>query len=146
MCTGNAGRSALAKIIFEHMAKNHLNPAINQLIVDSAGTHPSLEPDLELYPALEQLNVPKTTHIPKEVTIDLIEASDLILTMTKYQTQYIQELVPKSANKIHTFREYMESSGDVEDVVGSGIAAYVEMGKEFQTLIEQLFEKLLKLK
>ena len=140
--TGNAGCSLMAKFLLEHMARRHANPKIQRLRVDSAGTFASPSPDPELYPALEQLSVTRVTHTPKQITKELFEAADLVLTMTHQHKRTIQRQWPSLAYKIHTFKEYVGEEGDIEDIAGHGAKSYVEMGKEFQRLINSLFEKI----
>ncbi|MFP5218629.1 MAG: arsenate reductase ArsC [Actinomycetes bacterium] len=74
VCTHNAGRSQLAAAILEHEARG-------RVLVRSAGTDPA--PDLHdgVREVLAELGVDASSAFPKPLTDEVLEASDVVVTM-----------------------------------------------------------------
>lgn len=104
VCTGNICRSPLA----EHLLAAQLQdiPAIR---VSSAGTHALVgEPMFEVTQqvahsyGLENID----SHRGQQVTEQLLESSDLILTMTRDHRRAAVELCPRATRQVFTIREF----------------------------------------
>jgi arsenate reductase (thioredoxin) len=74
VCVHNAGRSQMAAALLTHLAGDRIE-------VRSAGT----EPADQVYPAavtaMAEIGIDITAEVPKVVTPDAVEASDVVITM-----------------------------------------------------------------
>ena len=78
------------------------------------------------------------------VTEQMIEDSDVILTMTEAHKSILHHILPQSTGKVYTLKEYVGHVGniDVLDPFGGTLAVYQETFNELSLLIEQLEEKI----
>lgn len=104
VCTGNICRSPFAEQLLAAQLQDI--PAIR---VSSAGTHALVdEPMFEVTQqvahsyGLENIN----SHRGQQVTEQLLESSDLILTMTRDHRRAVVELSPRVTRKVFTIREF----------------------------------------
>lgn len=56
--------------------------------------------------ALERMGIDLKSHRAQQVTPEMIARSDLVLTMTKDQRDYLRRLSPEHADKIYLLKEY----------------------------------------
>ena len=73
-CVRNGGRSVAARLLTEHYAQG-------RVIALSAGTQPDEHIHREVAAVLEQLGLDTSREFPKQLTADLIAASDLAITL-----------------------------------------------------------------
>jgi arsenate reductase (thioredoxin) len=74
LCTHNAGRSQMAMGFFKHLAGD-------QAKVYSAGSEPAEEVNPVAIAAMAESGVDITTERPKQWTLDMLEAVDVVITM-----------------------------------------------------------------
>jgi arsenate reductase len=74
VCVHNAGRSQMAAALLTHLAGDGIE-------VRSAGTEPADEVNPAVVAAMAELGIDITAQIPKVVTPDAVEASDVVITM-----------------------------------------------------------------
>ncbi|PID97447.1 MAG: hypothetical protein CSA83_02610 [Actinomycetales bacterium] len=101
VCTGNVCRSVYAAQL--------MSQALNQIgvIIDSAGTDPiaDSEPCWLAQDRLQHNGLPPAHNIAKELTVEQIETSTLILTASKRQRGVVAQLVPEARSKTFTIIE-----------------------------------------
>ncbi|MGH2740773.1 MAG: hypothetical protein ACRDH6_09875 [Actinomycetota bacterium] len=104
VCTGNICRSPIAEGIFVERSKRLLDGAVR---VSSAGTWavPGREPMPEAVGVARELGVDIGALESTRVSEELLERSDLVLTMTQEQRDEIIALVPTAAAKTFTLKE-----------------------------------------
>ena len=118
VCTGNTCRSIMAQTIAQdRIEKKGLSKKVR---VISAGT--SIVPDSTASECavhvMERKGLTFKEHAAKQLTRELIQEADLILTMTRRHKQYILSLVPEAQKKAFTLKEYVQTLDahiDLED-------------------------------
>jgi arsenate reductase (thioredoxin) len=74
MCVHNAGRSQMAAALLTHLAGDCIE-------VRSAGTEPADQINPAVVAAMAELGIDIAAEVPKVVTADAVEASDVVITM-----------------------------------------------------------------
>lgn len=74
VCVHNAGRSQMAAALLTHLAGDGIE-------VRSAGTEPADQINPAAVAAMAELGIDITAEVPKAVTPDEVEASDVVITM-----------------------------------------------------------------
>jgi len=74
VCVHNAGRSQMAAALLTHLAGDRIE-------VRSAGTEPADQINPAVIAAMGELSIDITAQVPKVVTPDAVEASDVVVTM-----------------------------------------------------------------
>jgi arsenate reductase len=74
VCVHNAGRSQMAAALLDHLADD-------QIEVRSGGTEPADQINPAAIAAMAELGIDITAQVPKVVTPEAVEASDVVITM-----------------------------------------------------------------
>jgi arsenate reductase (thioredoxin) len=74
VCVQNAGRSQMAAALLTHLAGDRIE-------VRSAGTEPADQINPAAVTAMAEIGIDITAEVPKVVTPDAVEASDVVITM-----------------------------------------------------------------
>ena len=75
-----------------------------------------------------------------QVSAELIDAADLVFSMTNNQRRLLVEAFPSSADKIHLLGDYTNRGGDVADPYGASEAAYEKSAAEIEEMLGILVE------
>jgi len=80
----------------------------------------------------------------RQLTEELIEEADLILTMTKHYKDDILSRHPEAKHKVFTLKEFAGETEnlDIEDPYGKGIEAYKTCAKEIRQSLAKAFKKI----
>lgn len=82
-------------------------------------------------------------HASQPVTPDLIEWSDLILTMTTGHKDILLRYFPEAIPKSHTVKEFGGyGDGDVMDPFGGALEVYQNTEKELEQILYKIVTKL----
>ena len=145
VCAGNTCRSSMAEGI---MRKLFESVGLNEKFeVDSAGTSVfanfGASPNAIL--ATEELGVDITSHRAKQLNVELLKDSNLVLTMTKEQKRLIGEAYEIAALKTFTLAEYASGSmEDIGDPFGKDFDAYCYARDEIMNYLLKMVELLRK--
>ncbi|MCK0470036.1 low molecular weight protein arginine phosphatase [Halalkalibacter sp. APA_J-10(15)] len=139
ICTGNTCRSPMA----EALLRDRMGEAIE---VKSAGLHASTMSALSegTRTVLEEKGI-FVAHSVQELTEDLIDWADLLLTMTESHKQSIQVFFPEVKEKLFTLKEFayeQEKDSDIADPFGGTLEQYRTVAQEIEGCLEPLIEKL----
>lgn len=140
VCTGNTCRSCMAEGIAKKVAED-MNLDID---VSSAGIYATNGASCSLNSALamEEMGIDIRNHLSRQLTKEMLENSDLVLTMTRAHKELILSYYPSYSNKVFTLLEYIGKDGDIVDPFGGDINVYRACAKEIKQAIDILFDKL----
>ncbi len=140
VCTGNTCRSPMAKV----MAQALFNEAGLGIETDSAGTavFAQCPASKNAVKAMEMQNLDLSGHISKQITEEMPDRFDLVLTMTKGHKNSL--LAFSHSPKIFTLSEYIETDADVCDPYGGDLQTYLDCARQIKGMLELLCKKLSK--
>lgn len=132
ICTGNTCRSPMAEGIFNRLSEGAFSRGIAS---DGSGA------SVNACKAMAKMGIDVTAHVSKQLTIEDIENSDLVLTMTKGHKAVVLSAVPNAGDKVFTVGEYA-GGDDVSDPYGGDESVYDACAEELYGYIEKIVEKL----
>lgn len=143
VCTGNTCRSAMGEALFrQELARRGLAASVT---VGSAGTlaNPGDLASPGAMIVLAERDVDLTAHRARPLTRELIDAADLILTMTARHRDAVLRYAPAAATKAHLLREYAgQGDADVIDPFGGGPDIYRECADDLMLIIPAAIDRL----
>ena len=137
VCTGNTCRSPMAAAIMEKICvENDI-----EVLIESAGVFAEIGQTAseEAIKALDEMGIDLTFHRSKPVSEDLVEKSDLILTMTKAHAMILSSM---AQDKVFSIMEYIGEQGDISDPYGGDLEDYRETAKEIYDALVDVAEKI----
>lgn len=147
ICTGNSCRSVMAEGFLGQRLIGFKKAGIE---VHSAGVRAlgGMSPTEETVEVMREEGVDVSAIRSKNVTVDMIKSSDLILVMEPLHRQEIINVVPDAAKKTYLLKEYGNSSKidsgniSVQDPIGKPAAYYRACRDEIKKEIERIVRDL----
>lgn len=143
ICSGNTCRSPMAKGLFIKQLEERSPELKDKIEVITAGTYPN--PGDTASPGarevMEEIGIDISDHRARPVTEEMLEAADLILTMTGAHRDYLTRIYGQN-DKIHSLHEFLGQEGDVLDPYGGDTDTYRACRDELRQLLEMLVDKL----
>ena len=132
VCTGNTCRSPMAAALFNKIAIEKDLP----VKIESAGVfaNEGEGASAEAIDAMKAYSIDLSEHRAKNITPELLEKSDLVLTMTKAHKMVLEQYL---GDKVYTLLDFAQMNGDIPDPYGRGT-------EEYKKCAERLYEALLK--
>ena len=137
VCTGNTCRSAMAAALFNKIAiEKNLDVRI-----ESAGifAHDGEPASNEAIIAMKKYDIDLLGHHAQSINTELIEKSDLILTMTAAHKMVLESA---AGGKVFSLCEYAGLDDDIEDPYGGDVKEYEECAEKLFKALEKVAEKL----
>lgn len=137
VCTGNTCRSAMAAAIMNKIAvENEMD-----IRIESAGVFADIGQSASenAVKALEKYDIDLSQHRTQPVTDELIEKSDIILTMTAGHKMLLSSM---AKDKVYTLLEFIDSDGDITDPYGGDLEEYEECAREIYDALVDVAEKI----
>lgn len=152
VCTGNTCRSSMAEGIFKYLINENNIENIN---VSSAGIS-AFEGEGANEKAIYTLNkkgIDILNHKARQLTKEIIESSDLILTMTSSHKSMILNAVPNLIDKVYTLKEFAyiinnEAHGkdlNIQDPFGLDYNFYEKTAEEIEEQLKKIIKNINKL-
>lgn len=137
VCTGNTCRSPMAAGLMNKIAiEEDLDVRIESAGLFAAEGSPASDEAIE---AMKKYDVDLSDHRAKQITPELIEKSDVILTMTAAQKMLLAEV---AGDKTYTLCEYAGTKGDIADPFGGDLEEYEEVAQMIYFALQSISEKL----
>ncbi|MDM5190941.1 low molecular weight protein arginine phosphatase [Bacillus sp. DX4.1] len=136
VCTGNTCRSPMAEALLRHYGEE-------QFEVKSAGVFASAGSDASLHvkDALAKKGI-SITHASQQVTEEILQWADTILTMTESHKQLLLQYHPNAGEKVHTLYGFVEGTNkDISDPFGGSLSIYQSTLAEMEKLVQTLLKK-----
>lgn len=137
VCTGNTCRSPMGEGILKHLSEKY-NKKIE---VRSAGIA-AFDGDVankNAVLALDNIGIDISNHISHQLHGDMIEESDIILTMTRNHKDAIISRFPNSIKKVYSLNDYAFGlEKDIEDPYGGGLQDYETARDEIYIALEKI--------
>lgn len=126
VCTGNTCRSPMAEGIFNISGKNAVAMSAG-LFANGGGA------EANAVKAAAELGADLKNHRSTQLTYEMLENSDIILTMTENH----KSSLPQGFN-VHTITEFVGEKGEVSDPYGGDIEVYRNSAAKIKSLIERI--------
>ena len=145
VCSGNTCRSPIAAAIGNAEIAARFQIPIASLYSSkvpalSAGISANVGAPMtpEAQQALRLLGVPVMPHRARNLTVELAHQVEKIFCMTQAHRNAVIDLAPAAATKT----QCLDPNGDVEDPLGSGLAAYVNCARRIHSLVRIRFDEI----
>ncbi|MDR9756448.1 MAG: low molecular weight protein arginine phosphatase [Thermoanaerobacterales bacterium] len=114
VCTGNTCRSPMAeKLTAKMLERFNLGDDI-QLMSAGLAVLPGEPASSGACYALRREGIDLSNHRAQQLTKEMVEEADLILTMTASQKRHLLEIFPMSAGKVFVLKEFAERGYNLE--------------------------------
>ncbi|MFW6034641.1 MAG: ribose 5-phosphate isomerase B [Halothermotrichaceae bacterium] len=142
VCTGNTCRSPMAEYILKKLIKEE--GKYTNWKIKSAGLAavPGLNASADVIQILDLDEI--NQHTSQSLTEDIIESSDLILTMTENHKKMILNYRPQVEGKVYTLKEFVGNKDelDISDPYGQGKEIYRKTKEEIEEALYKLLGKM----
>ena len=137
VCTGNTCRSPMAAALMNKIAEDE----DLDIRIESAGifAEEGAPASTEAIVTMKKYDIDLLGHHAQQINSELIEKSDLILTMTEGQKMLFADVADK---KVYTVCEYAGVPGDIDDPYGGDVEEYEEVAEMLYLALQAMVEKL----
>ncbi|WP_091828317.1 low molecular weight protein arginine phosphatase [Propionispira arboris] len=125
VCTGNTCRSPMAAVVLQDKVKAEC--LTNEIYVSSAGLAavPGSPAADNACAAVASLGLSLGSHKATALSMNMIEAADLVFTMTRQHRDAILRALPTAGRKVFTLTEYVEAAEEeITDPYGGDLSSY----------------------
>ena len=121
----------------EGLAKKLIKEPI-QVISRGLSVEEGLGPNSNAVRAMAYHDVNIKAHLSKQFDVNEVEASTIVLTMTRRHKEAIRSFYPKIGSQVKTIAEFVGMEGDVKDPYGQSQACYDGCAKQLKEMIKKM--------
>lgn len=137
VCTGNTCRSPMAAALMNKIAiEENLDVRIESAGLFAESGAPATN---EAIIAMKKYDIDLLSHHAQEINSELIEKSDVILTMTEGQKMLFGDM---AKDKTYTLCEYAGVKGDIDDPFGGDVLEYEETAQAIYFALQAICERI----
>jgi protein-tyrosine-phosphatase len=119
-------------------------PAASEWLIASAGIfappgYPAAQNTLAV---LRQRGIDLSQHRSAQITKEMVEIYNLILTMERGQKEALQFAFPKQAHKVYLLTEMIEEYWEIIDPVGGAFIDFEDTAREIEQILTAGYEKI----
>ncbi|NMA54342.1 MAG: low molecular weight protein arginine phosphatase [Firmicutes bacterium] len=151
ICTGNTCRSPMAAALLEHILAQKMGAEAAGIKIESAGlgANPGSRAALPAVEVMQEEGLDLTGHRARRVTREMLQAADLILTMTPSQKELVLALEPAAEKKTYSLGQLATLSGlegsseaalTVDDPFGQSLYVYRQVREQMRYLLRPIVE------
>jgi len=142
VCSGNTCRSPMAETLLK--AKIDKSDMADKIKVLSAGLHAAggLSASIGAVTAMRRRGLDLAFHHSRQLVPDIVQAADLVLTMTVSHKCMLQAAMPELATKVYTLAEYADAENDIADPFGGNDEVYEYCASELDHLLDKAWQKI----
>lgn len=142
ICTANICRSPMAMALFRK--KIEQEPDAANWRIDSAGTwgldgEPAAVKSIVV---MQQYGIDLRDHRSREVSLDVLQTYDLILTMEQGHKEALRAEYPILQDRIFLLSEMVDLNYDIQDPFGEPLSEYQETAKELEKILTAGYAKI----
>ena len=139
VCIGNICRSPYGEIKLKELLHFHRKGDVK---VSSAGIHAMVgEPaDTHSIKIGKERGLDLTSHVAKQLTLDLLKEYDLILVMDKEQKTEIEKKYPFSFGKVHSIGKWRNK--EIHDPYRKPYEAFINMANHIDECLNDWVQKI----
>ncbi|HWI55048.1 MAG TPA: low molecular weight protein arginine phosphatase, partial [Desulfobacteria bacterium] len=145
VCTGNTCRSSMAEALAKSWFNSHV-PERTDIECISAGiaAFPGSPASTQAIQVMQDGGLDLTGHRAKLFSADLMENSDLVLTMTSGHKHVLIETFPEAAGKVFTLAEFADNSKrDISDPFAQSVGEYRKCAGEIAAFLDKALPRIL---
>ena len=137
VCTGNICRSPMAEAYTRDLCRRKTVPHIR---VSSAGTAApeNHEASAQAKFVLWEEGIPLENHRSRQLTRDMIEQADTVVTMTQGHRRQVVRLCPEAADRVGTLADLTGEGGEIPDPYGGTVEEYAACFQRMKPALEAL--------
>jgi protein-tyrosine phosphatase len=146
VCTGNSCRSPMAEYLFRAGLAARLGLSLEELaaegyVVSSAGTFAPVGAPISAgsHEELQKRGIDGSDHHAQPLTVELIQRSERIYTMTPAHREAVLELVPSAATRVFA----LDEENPVADPIGGGPDQYRTCAAHIEQAVDARLEEFL---
>lgn len=141
VCTGNTCRSPVAEYLFNQAAeKNNLGYFATSAGISAFDGRPA---SLNSKIIMEENNIDISKFKSSQLTLEMVEEADLILTMSELHKSSILNSVPNAKSRVFTLTEYVNELGDIPDPYSGNLNEYRNCFKQINSIVNKIVKKLI---
>lgn len=144
VCTGNTCRSPMAEGLFKNMLKDKKDITVLSAGTMTFGGMPAAKEAIEI---LQEENIDISEHCSQQLSEKLIDAADIILTMTDSHKRQILSIAPDAESKTFALKKFDDDADDnsnIPDPIGMGKDIYRNCKNEIKNCLGNLILEVLK--
>lgn len=150
VCTGNTCRSSMAEGLFKKLISEDMELKDIKVVSAGTGVFYSGGATEQAIEAVREMGVDIRGHKAKQITNELINEADLILTMTMAHKLRILNINPEAKNKVFTLKEFVNDDLvddlDISDPFGCPLEEYKKCAQEIYEYLVKVKEKIKNMK